>query len=162
MKVLLHESWGDVQNLSDSWNRLLAESASNTVFLSWEWVEAWWKNYGSDRPLFVLSAWEGNSLEGLAPFFVERLKRWGSEWACLRLVGDGSRDSDYLDCIARRGREHEVIAAFVEFLESHANRWSYLEFALPNRVAEHHTGKVLEVFFGTHSLCHFASASRLE
>jgi CelD/BcsL family acetyltransferase involved in cellulose biosynthesis/peptidoglycan/xylan/chitin deacetylase (PgdA/CDA1 family) len=127
MKVLLHESWGDVQNLSDSWNRLLAESASNTVFLSWEWVEAWWKNYGSDRPLFVLSAWEGNSLEGLAPFFVERLKRWGSEWACLRLVGDGSRDSDYLDCIARRGREHEVIAAFVEFLESHANRWSYLE-----------------------------------
>jgi CelD/BcsL family acetyltransferase involved in cellulose biosynthesis/peptidoglycan/xylan/chitin deacetylase (PgdA/CDA1 family) len=127
MKVLLHESWEDVQTLSDSWNRLLAESASSTIFLTWEWVEAWWKNYGSARPLFVLSAWEGNSLEGLAPFFAERVTRWGSEWTCLKLVGDGSRDSDYLDCIARRGRENEVVAAFVQFLESHPNRWNYLE-----------------------------------
>src|SRR2546427_4076972 len=128
MKALLHESWEDVQKLSDQWNRLLATSASNTIFLTWEWTEAWWKNYGSGRPLFILSAWEGNSLEGLAPFYVERLTRWGSEWACLKLIGDGSRDSDYLDCIARRGREKDVIAAFVEFLESHPNRWDYLEF----------------------------------
>jgi CelD/BcsL family acetyltransferase involved in cellulose biosynthesis/peptidoglycan/xylan/chitin deacetylase (PgdA/CDA1 family) len=128
MKVLLHECWADVQKLSDSWNALLADSTSNTIFLTWEWAEAWWKNYGAGRPLFVLSAWEGNSLEGIAPFFVEGVTRYGWQWLCLKLVGDGSRDSDYLDCIARRGREHDVIAAFLQFLGSHPDRWNYLEF----------------------------------
>jgi peptidoglycan/xylan/chitin deacetylase (PgdA/CDA1 family)/CelD/BcsL family acetyltransferase involved in cellulose biosynthesis len=128
MKVLLHESWEDVQKLSCIWNDLLVKSASNTIFLSWEWIEAWWKNYGSDRPLFVLSVWEGNSLRGLAPFFVERVSRWGRNWSCLKLIGDGSQDSDYLDCIVQRGREHDIIATFVQFLESHRDRWDYLEF----------------------------------
>lgn len=125
MKTLLHESWQDVQGLSDRWNSLLTESSSNTIFLTWEWLEAWWNNYGRDRALFVLSAWEGDSLEGLAPLFLDRFRRWGAKRTCLRLIGDGSHDSDYLDCIGRRGRENEVIAAF---LECQRSRWDCLEF----------------------------------
>lgn len=128
MKVILHESWEDVRQLSGSWNRLLAESASNTIFLTWEWTEAWWKNYGAGQQLFVLSAWAGDSLEGLAPFYVDSLSRWGAKWACLKLIGDGSRDSDYLDWIVRRDHENDVTAAFVQFLASRRNRWDWLEF----------------------------------
>ena len=128
MKVLLHESWPDVRTLSTNWNRLLTESAGNTIFLTWEWIDSWWKNYGSNRPLFVLSAWEGHSLQGLGPFYVDAVSRWGVKWNFLKLIGDGSHDSDYLDCIARNGREDEVINSFVRFLVSQRGRWDCLEF----------------------------------
>ena len=128
MRILLHETWDDVRNLSDKWNDLLANSAGNTIFLTWEWMEAWWNNYGLQRPLFVLSAWEGDALEGIAPFYVDKLARWGRNWKCLKLIGDGSRDSDYLDCIVRNGRENEIAGEFVRFLESQRNHWDCLEF----------------------------------
>jgi peptidoglycan/xylan/chitin deacetylase (PgdA/CDA1 family)/CelD/BcsL family acetyltransferase involved in cellulose biosynthesis len=128
MRILLHETWDDVRNLSERWNDLLTNSAGNTIFLTWEWMEAWWTNYGLQRPLFVLSAWEGDALEGIAPFFVDKLARWGRNWKCLKLIGDGSRDSDYLDCIVRNGRENEIVGEFVRFLESQRNRWDCLEF----------------------------------
>jgi CelD/BcsL family acetyltransferase involved in cellulose biosynthesis/peptidoglycan/xylan/chitin deacetylase (PgdA/CDA1 family) len=128
VKVLLHESWDDVCRLSRQWNDLLTDSASNTIFLTWEWMEAWWKNYGSNRSLFVLSAWEGDSLEGVAPLFVDQPSRGNGNLKCLKLIGDGSHDSDYLDCIARREWETEIVGAFVQFLESHRSRWDYLEF----------------------------------
>jgi CelD/BcsL family acetyltransferase involved in cellulose biosynthesis/peptidoglycan/xylan/chitin deacetylase (PgdA/CDA1 family) len=128
MRILLHETWDDVGNLSEKWNGLLTDSASNTIFLTWEWLDAWWNNYGSQRPLFVLSAWEGDALEGIAPFYLDTLARWGRNWKCLKLIGDGSHDSDYLDCIARNGRENEIVGEFVRFLESQRNRWDCLEF----------------------------------
>ncbi|HXN17182.1 MAG TPA: GNAT family N-acetyltransferase [Candidatus Binatus sp.] len=128
MKVLLHQEWDGVQKLSRNWNSLLVNSSSDTIFLTWEWIESWWKNYGSNRPLFVLSAWDGDSLEGLAPFYADNVSRWGSQCRLLRLIGDGSRDSDYLDCIAKSGRENEVVLAFAQFLESRRNDWDGLEF----------------------------------
>jgi len=128
MRILLHETWDDVGNLSEKWNGLLANSAGNTIFLTWEWMEAWWNNYGLQRPLFVLSAWDGDALEGIAPFYVDKLARWGRNWKCLKLIGDGSRDSDYLDCIVRNDRENEIVGEFVRFLESQRNRWDCLEF----------------------------------
>jgi peptidoglycan/xylan/chitin deacetylase (PgdA/CDA1 family)/CelD/BcsL family acetyltransferase involved in cellulose biosynthesis len=127
MNILLHERWEDIESLSEHWNSLLAQSASDTIFLTWEWIKTWWHNYGNNRPLFVLSAWEGDSLLGLAPFYLDRISHLGMKWACLRLIGDGSDDSDYLDCIARRGREQDVIVEFVQYLESHVNRWDCLE-----------------------------------
>jgi len=128
MRILLHETWDDVRYLSEKWNDLLANSAGNTIFLTWEWMDAWWKNYGLQRPLFVLSAWEGAELKGIAPFYLDKLARWGRNWKCLKLIGDGSRDSDYLDCIVRNGRENEIVGEFVRFLESQRNRWDCLEF----------------------------------
>jgi CelD/BcsL family acetyltransferase involved in cellulose biosynthesis/peptidoglycan/xylan/chitin deacetylase (PgdA/CDA1 family) len=127
VKILLHETWDDVGSLSGKWNDLLTDSASNTIFLTWEWIDAWWKNYGANRPLFVLSAWDGDSFEGVAPFYIDQLSRWDGKWKWLRFIGDGSHDSDYLDCIVRRERENEVVESFFQFLESHRNRWDFLE-----------------------------------
>ena len=34
------------ERLKPVWNALLAESASATTFLTWEWLTAWWSAYG--------------------------------------------------------------------------------------------------------------------
>ena len=46
LKVLHYRNWGELEPLRESWNATLQRSASDTVFLTWQWCEAWWKNYG--------------------------------------------------------------------------------------------------------------------
>src|SRR5271165_522214 len=127
LKVARYRTWDELQELRTVWNPLLSRSASDTVFLTWEWLTAWWRNYGTGREIFVLAAFEGKELVGIAPLYVEDVRLYGSDWRRLRLIGDGSHDSDYLDCIAQRDRESETIASFFEFLEADHRSWNWIE-----------------------------------
>ena len=126
MRVALYQSWDELQPLAEHWNQLLTASASDSIFLTWEWCEAWWKNYAGGRPLFMLAAWEGGELLGVLPLYVDKARRWGAAWSVLRVVGDGSRDSDYLDGFARAGREREVVRAWLDFLAGVRQQWDWL------------------------------------
>jgi CelD/BcsL family acetyltransferase involved in cellulose biosynthesis/peptidoglycan/xylan/chitin deacetylase (PgdA/CDA1 family) len=126
MKVVLYQSWEELQSLAGRWNEVLVASGSNSIFLTWEWCAAWWKNYGAGRPLFVLAAWEGGELLGVFPLYVDKARHWGATWAVLRVVGDGSGDSDYLDGFARTGYERDVVSAFVDFLAGVRQNWDWL------------------------------------
>jgi peptidoglycan/xylan/chitin deacetylase (PgdA/CDA1 family)/CelD/BcsL family acetyltransferase involved in cellulose biosynthesis len=127
VRVVRYRTWEDLQPLAARWNELLSTSSSDTLFLTWEWCEAWWKNYGAARPLFVLAAWEEDRLLGVAPFYVDGVQRWGTNWKCLRIIGDGSNDSDYLDCFAALGREAEAMRAFMDYLQAESAEWDWLE-----------------------------------
>lgn len=131
LKLAQYRCWSDLQELRELWNPLLASSASDTVFLTWEWCEAWWKNYGEGRSLFVLAAWDGDELIGVAPFYIETVRLYGKQWRQIRLLGDGSHDSDYLDCFARCDREAEAMAAFGDFLEKGRKLWDWIELNGP-------------------------------
>ncbi|HEV2117888.1 MAG TPA: GNAT family N-acetyltransferase [Terriglobales bacterium] len=127
MRVLLYQSWDELLPLAGCWNQVLAASGSDSIFLTWEWCEAWWKNYGAGRPLFVLAAWEGSELQGVLPLYVDKARHWGAGWEVLRVVGDGSRDSDYLDGFIRIGFEREIARGFVDFLAGHRQQWDWLQ-----------------------------------
>jgi CelD/BcsL family acetyltransferase involved in cellulose biosynthesis len=127
MKIVLHQSWEELQSAAAEWNRLLAQSCSDTIFLTWEWCEAWWHAYGHGRSLCVLTAWENNQLVGVAPFYADTSRSWRGKWTCLRIIGAGSGDSDYLDCFTKLGLERQVLALFFEFLESVDKGWDWIE-----------------------------------
>jgi len=127
MNIMLHQDWEELRPFAADWDRVLAESCSDTIFLTWEWCEAWWNAYGGGRSLFVLTAWQGSELVGVAPFYAEVVRRWQGLWRCLRILGGGSGDSDYLDCFAKRGMEHEVVSSFMESLESVAHAWDWIQ-----------------------------------
>ncbi len=127
MRIERYNSWEEVQSLRAAWNPLLATSASDSIFLTWQWCESWWKNYGAGRPLFTLAAWEGDQLLGIAPLYVDRVKRAGTSWKCLRVVGDGSQESDYLDFIVAGGQEQAVTSVFLEYLLEHQREWDWLQ-----------------------------------
>jgi CelD/BcsL family acetyltransferase involved in cellulose biosynthesis/peptidoglycan/xylan/chitin deacetylase (PgdA/CDA1 family) len=133
LSVVRYRSWNEVLELRELWNPLLSRSASDTVFLTWEWMEAWWKNYGNERRLFVLGAWEDKSLLGIAPFFIDEVRLYGITWKRLCLIGDGSHDSDYLDCFAELGREAAVIGHFLSYLKSHQKTVDWIELHGPLR-----------------------------
>jgi len=128
LEVTQHKSWDELELLEPEWNRVLASSGADTFFLTWEWISAWWKNYGDKRPLFTLTARDQNKLIAVAPFYLDSVHRFGANWNCLKLIGDGSGDSDYQDIFAEAGREKEAVSAFVDFLQEHRTEWDTLEF----------------------------------
>jgi peptidoglycan/xylan/chitin deacetylase (PgdA/CDA1 family)/CelD/BcsL family acetyltransferase involved in cellulose biosynthesis len=132
VKVVLYQRWEDVeQKLSGHWNPLLKQSASDTFFLTWEWLSSWWHAYGAGKTPFVLAAWENDRLVGVAPLCCEGVRKSGRSWKYLRFIGDGSHDSDYLDCFTQHGKEQEFIAALAAFLRENRNLWHCLELHGP-------------------------------
>jgi peptidoglycan/xylan/chitin deacetylase (PgdA/CDA1 family)/CelD/BcsL family acetyltransferase involved in cellulose biosynthesis len=131
VKILRYGSWNEVEQLREQWNTLLQQSASDTFFLTWEWIAAWWSAYGQGKTPFVLAAWEGDRLAGVAPLCIEPVRRAGRSWNCLRFIGDGSSDSDYLDCFAQAGQEQAFAAAVLEYLREHRDSWDCLELHGP-------------------------------
>jgi peptidoglycan/xylan/chitin deacetylase (PgdA/CDA1 family)/CelD/BcsL family acetyltransferase involved in cellulose biosynthesis len=107
----------ELERLQPLWNPLLAQSASATTFLTWEWLTAWWSAYGRAGDLRVLTAVDDDGrLRGIAPLRRQTARRYGHDFRTLAFVGDGSGDSDYLDFIVARGFEHPVMGAFLAHL----------------------------------------------
>jgi peptidoglycan/xylan/chitin deacetylase (PgdA/CDA1 family)/CelD/BcsL family acetyltransferase involved in cellulose biosynthesis len=99
--------------LKDAWNALLAESASASTFLTWEWTAAWWAAYGTPGELYLLLAHDdAGRLRGIAPLRRRTVARYGTSVPVLSFLCDGSADSDYLDFIAAAGWEAPVLEAF--------------------------------------------------
>ncbi|HSQ61196.1 MAG TPA: GNAT family N-acetyltransferase [Acidobacteriota bacterium] len=96
-------------SLGDAWRELLASSASDTIFLTPEWMEAWWRSCGEGRRGAVVTARRGGALVALAPLQVVP-ERWRGAWTfrTLRFLSDGTYDADYLDLVAAPDTAAEV------------------------------------------------------
>lgn len=122
MRVVQIQSEADWRSLQPAWDALLRESASNTIFLSWEWVDAWWSAYGKSGELRILAAFDDHEvLRGIAPLRLQTIRRYGQAVSALTFLGDGSNDSDYLDLIAASGHEEEVVASFYKHWANELN-----------------------------------------
>lgn len=96
--------------LKKPWNDLLVGSAAHTIFGTWQFQETWWRCFGEDRELRLCLVSEGGRLVGIVPLMgLED----DANARTLQLVG-GTDVVDYLDIIALRGREAEVLAAALD------------------------------------------------
>ena len=135
LRVTRYRTWPELEELQSRWNGLLARSTSDTVFLTWQWCEAWWKNYGSSREMFVLAVADKDELVGIAPLYLEEVRVYGRLWKRLRFLGDGSHDADYLDCFVEQGREAETMAAFATYLDNECRLWDWMELNGPRKTS---------------------------
>ena len=128
--------------LQAEWQALLQRSAANTIFLTWEWISSWWASYGRGKELLVLVARDASgTCQGIAPFYAEPYRQMGRTLRRLRFLGDGSADSDYLDFVLARGREAQVLPAFLHRLSALAANWDVAQL---NEIPESSpTGAVL-------------------
>jgi CelD/BcsL family acetyltransferase involved in cellulose biosynthesis len=116
MNIEKIETFDGFLKLRDEWNAALEASASDCVFLTHEWLSIWWIHLSEGRRISILTARDGGKLVGAlpvaerAPQFTRMMPR------VLEFLGTGVIGSDYLDVIAERAREPEVVAAFGEYL----------------------------------------------
>jgi CelD/BcsL family acetyltransferase involved in cellulose biosynthesis len=125
--------------LAPAWSELLADSAANEPTLSPAWLLAWWEVFGSigDRRLRAVVFHEGDRLVGLAPLLARRC--WhvpGLPFRRLEPLGCGEPEaeaicSDYLNVVARRGREAAVARALVGLLAGGPDLGPWDELVVP-------------------------------
>ena len=105
------------EELRDEWNELLENSASDCLFLTWEWLYTWWKHLSEDRRLRIVTARRNGVLVAIAPFAL-RSRRWRRllPFPALEFLGTGLVGSDYLDIVIRRGEERGVLPELAKAL----------------------------------------------
>lgn len=113
---VLHDP-GQFERLAPEWRELLRSSASDCVFLTWEWMFTWWKHLAGNRRLWLVVLREGRDLAGVAPLALRlRQPRRLLPFRRLEFLGGGYVGSDYLDLIATRGSEQLAIAKIADYL----------------------------------------------
>ncbi len=104
--------------LEPEWRALLAKSASDGLFLSWEWISTWWEVFGSRfSPLVLVARDADGSACGIAPLMLGAGPNRARFLRHLMFIGQqGDVTSEYLDFVVAAGREEEVAPAFVRHL----------------------------------------------
>ena len=119
-QVKTASSWQQWEALSQDWEQILRDTPGCTIFSTPEWLGAWWKAFGDSIQLVALSISNaGGEVIGLAPLYLEGSKdRHPTGVRRLRLVGDGTEDSDNLELIFRSGHEADCSEALLAKLSS--------------------------------------------
>jgi|KBSMisStaDraftv2_1062788.scaffolds.fasta_scaffold00741_1 CelD/BcsL family acetyltransferase involved in cellulose biosynthesis len=122
----------------EAWQSLLARADADPLFMSWDWVSAWWRHHESalSAELCVLAIHSPDGgLAGIAPFYEHRAVHRGILSARrLELLGNTWRNpaavfSEYLDVIAGREVRADVCGAVADWLRT-SSEWD--ELALCN------------------------------
>jgi CelD/BcsL family acetyltransferase involved in cellulose biosynthesis len=118
MQIQLIDRFESLRPYASRWNQLLAASRSNSIFLTWEWIEPWWQVFGEELELMVLVAEDEGRLIGIAPFMRGPFPGSGSRAvrAVMFLGQGGDTLAEYLDLIVEPGREAAITGAFVDYL----------------------------------------------
>jgi CelD/BcsL family acetyltransferase involved in cellulose biosynthesis len=119
IQITTYHSWAQLGERILGWQKILNENSELSIFTTPEWLGSWWKVFGSNKEMATLAFTnEGGELSGLTPLYFDRLRDpvFG-DLAYLRLVGDGSGDSENLDLITQPGFEEDCAAGFLRWLE---------------------------------------------
>ncbi len=127
------------RSFADAWRELLAGSPTDTIFLTPEWMEAWWGAYGAGRRGCLARVHRGGSLVAVAPLQIVR-ERWRRALGVdtLRFLSDGSYDADYLNLISTPDAGEDLVPSFLRWIRSASGlrhdlaRWNEIPCASPN------------------------------
>lgn len=115
--------------LQPEWDKLLSEFPTATTFSTLDWLLPWWRAFGKGQ-LKVIGFFDSGALIGLAPLcVVPHPVGAGVKLKLLRLIGDGSGDSDNLDFPVRPGYEPAFIDALLGLLaRGDRIEWDFCRF----------------------------------
>ena len=112
------------------WDEVVAASARPSVFLTLDWMQAWWSSFGAGLEPWLLRVHdrEGTTV-ALVPLYVEQLVRGVGSVRRLGLIGDRSVGSEYLGMAARAGLERDAALAAVARLRAEGVRWDLADLS---------------------------------
>jgi len=71
-RIIRH--WADFLALEKSWDKLLARSDANTIFLTWDWINSWYStSLTTVRPYIIVIEY-ADEIIAIAPFYIQDYK----------------------------------------------------------------------------------------
>ena len=119
MQLHVYSTPDGFDTLQDEWAALLAMSATDEVFLTWEWQSTWWEAYQPGDLWLIAGRNESGALVGIAPLYIENDSR------IVRIVG-GLDVTDYLDIIAAPDYRIAFCTSLAGWLQARADQFSAL------------------------------------
>lgn len=118
------ETLSQFEDLREIWSNLLAQSSHRDIFLTWEWLFAWWKNIDQfENQLWILLFHEGERLIGIAPLMLGKKKRLSIPFRWLGNIGN----CDIGGMITLNS--DKTMPALFNYLQEHKNQWDVFEFS---------------------------------
>jgi len=128
LTITVHDRLQSLDSLRPEWDNLLDEYPLSTTFSTYEWLVPWWHAFGGHNRLLLLSFRDSSStLVGLAPMVVTIRRSFPVFLRVLRLMGDGSHDSDNLDFPVRPGYEDAVSRGLLDWMQRNSGLWIICE-----------------------------------
>ena len=117
--------WSRFFALETEWKDLLPRSRSNSIFLTWEWMQSWIETVGvSVQPFVVTVRIDSGALVGLAPFYCGKMYLFKSiPYRTLRIIGDYASGAEYPDWIVDKDLEQKVMMTISSALKENRDRW---------------------------------------
>lgn len=111
----------DFTTLKDEWNALLEASVYKHLFMTYEWMAAWWDVYGDDNELFIIIVRNDNGkLVAIAPLMIKHGKAKKLQFIAHDL-------SDYMDFIIKDDIE-QCFGLIFGVIGSNRYKWDWAEF----------------------------------
>jgi len=129
LKIRTYRSLDELETLRPSWNRLLESYPLATTFCTPEWLIPWWRSFGNNQQLLVAGWFDETS----RPVAIAPLSSTPMQIApavslkLLRLMGDGSHDSDNLDLPVLPGFEDRFAESLLRYLPNQRGLWDFCE-----------------------------------
>ncbi len=114
----------DFVAMREDWDGLLNQAQAMNIFLTFDWLTTWWRHYGRKAQLYILAAYEQNTLIGLAPLMVQQRRLAGFPiFRKVAFIGTGI--SDRLDVLLTPGKEQAILSAMISHLQN--QRWDIVD-----------------------------------
>src|SRR5215469_1274348 len=129
LTVRVYRTLEELTTIRSEWEQLLAAYPLASTFSTWEWLSCWWRHFARHRKLLVIGVFDSTKmLIGLAPFAISRENYGGVRMLrVLRLMGDGSFDSDNLDMPVLPGFESLFADSVLRQLKIIGAEWDVCE-----------------------------------
>jgi CelD/BcsL family acetyltransferase involved in cellulose biosynthesis len=124
MKVQRYQSTSDFYQLRTAWNELLQKMPDGDVFLSWEWLYTWWKQYESRFQLDIRIIVENDKIVGIAPLMIEEKRYLNIPIRILTNIGYPPPDVGGFILADQR---NIIIDAIVEDIIRNKNEWDIIQ-----------------------------------
>ena len=118
----------DLARQIPDWDGLLARSETQTPFMTWSGLTAWWQTFGRDQALWAVVVEDARGICAVAPLARARRALGPLPYRVLEIIGTGgiwgigTGLSDRTDLLLARRRE-ESLQAIIDCLITHRRHW---------------------------------------
>lgn len=112
-------------NSENEWANALQRSGDNHIFLTWEWLSTWWKYFGDQRTLRLITVKEDEKLIAAAPLMSSRYKLAGMIMKKLEFMGTPSADYQTFLLVDKKPA---CVSSIVDYASNEGSSWDCIEF----------------------------------